>query len=83
MTTEFYSAKTNPARKCNFTGEGMNEGWFIIEGELYAKYESDALNYIQQQGYTSIDDAYFAGAIEYLEFTIDEFYECEGIWSIR
>ena len=44
---------------------------------------SDALNYTQQLGYTSLDDAYNCGAIQYLEFTVDEFYEVEGIWSIR
>jgi hypothetical protein len=46
------------ARKCDVTGEGMNEGWVIGGGDSYIKYEADALAYAKEQGYDSIDALY-------------------------
>ena len=36
------------AVKCSITGEGMNEGYCIKEGEMYIKYESDLLKHIRE-----------------------------------
>jgi glucan-binding YG repeat protein len=35
----------NYARKCDITGEGMNEGWVADNGEMYFANEEDALQY--------------------------------------
>jgi hypothetical protein len=48
------------ARKCDVTGEGMNEGWVINGGVMYIKYEADALAHAQEQGYDSIQALYDA-----------------------
>lgn len=46
------------ARKCDATGEGMNEGWVFGDGEEYAKYEADAIKIAKSRGYDSLQDAY-------------------------
>lgn len=46
------------ARKCDITGEGMNEGWVFGDGEQYAKNESDALIIAKSYGYESLQEAY-------------------------
>jgi hypothetical protein len=43
------------ARKCDVTGEGMNEGWVIAGGCSYIKYEADALAHAKEEGYDSIE----------------------------
>jgi hypothetical protein len=48
------------ARKCDVTGQGMNEGWVINQGFHYIKYEEDALVYAQEQGYNTIQELYDA-----------------------
>jgi hypothetical protein len=63
------------ARRCDVTGEGMNEGWVVNSNNLiglsYIKHEADALAHAQEQGYDSIDAMY-----EACEDT-DEFYWTE------
>jgi hypothetical protein len=47
------------ARKCDITGEGMNEGYCIQDGLMYIKYEKDMLQHIlDKTDYDSIEDAY-------------------------
>ena len=41
-TQKFYFA-----RRCDVTGEGMNEGFCIGEGEMYIKHESDLIAHLR------------------------------------
>lgn len=36
------------ARKCDITGEGMNEGFCICDGEMYIKYEKDLIAHLRE-----------------------------------
>ena len=36
------------ARKCDITGEGMNEGYCIQDGLMYIKYEKDMIKHIRE-----------------------------------
>jgi hypothetical protein len=45
------------ARKCDVTGEGMNEGW-VINDDSYYKYEKDVLSVLKDRCYSSIQEAY-------------------------
>ena len=49
---------TKWARRCDITGEGMDEGYCIGEGGMYIKYEKDMLKHIEEEGFDSIDEAY-------------------------
>lgn len=42
------------ARKCDITGEGMNEGWCWGDGSFYTKYEKDTIEEIRYRD-TSLD----------------------------
>jgi hypothetical protein len=46
------------ARKCSVTGEGMNEGYVIRDGEKYFKYEHDAIQWAILNGYQTLGEAY-------------------------
>lgn len=46
------------ARQCDITGEGMNEGWVLGDGQDYAKYEAGAIELARQYGYESLEDAF-------------------------
>ena len=35
------------ARKCDITGEGMNEGFCICDGEMYIKHEQDLIAHLR------------------------------------
>ena len=63
------------ARQCSATGEGMNEGWVGFWGGVYFKYEQDALNWCQSNGYKDIDDAYDKEALYYTEWEDEGEYE--------
>ena len=41
------------ARKCDITGEGMNEGYIVGEGMMHVKYEKDLIALIRSWG---VDD---------------------------
>ena len=56
------------ARQCDLTNELMNEGWVIGDGDMYIKYEADAINAAIEMGYKSIDDAYKEDAMYYTEW---------------
>jgi len=60
------------ARKCDITGEGMNEGWVANDGEMHFKYEADALQWCIDNGYRDIDDAYADDVIYWTEWEGDE-----------
>ena len=45
------------ARKCDVTGEGMNEGYCFRDGEKYFKYEQDLIAYLRSQGDKTFNDA--------------------------
>lgn len=59
------------ARKCDITGEGMNEGWVVNDGEMHFKYEADALQWCIENGYRDIDDAYSNDVIYWTEWEED------------
>ena len=66
------------ARRCNVTGEGMNEGYVVGDGDYYIKYEADAEKWCKEAGYASIEDAYEEEAIYYTEWEEldeDEWFE--------
>ena len=47
------------ARKCDITNEGMNEGYCILDGLMYIKYDMDMLQHITDEtDYDTIEDAY-------------------------
>jgi hypothetical protein len=46
------------ARKCDITGEGMYEGWIVNGGEVYIKYESDAIEYCRNAWNQTLQEAY-------------------------
>ena len=47
------------ARKCDITSEGMNEGFCILDGLMYIKYEKDMLQHIlDETDYDTIEEAY-------------------------
>ena len=53
---------------CDITGETMTEGWVANDGEMYFKYEKDALAWCIENGYESIEDAYENEAIYWTEW---------------
>ena len=38
------------ARKCDITGEGMNDGYVVGDGEMHIKYEKDLIALIRSRG---------------------------------
>lgn len=67
------------ARKCDGTGDGMNEGYVFGDGEKYFAYESNALIYAQSIGYKDLDDAYDHRAFYWTEWEEDRQYiEIDG-----
>jgi hypothetical protein len=60
------------ARKCDITGEGMDEGWVFGDGEQYAKYETDAIKIANSMGYASIEEAYNDDAGYWTEWDKDD-----------
>ena len=53
------SQKIIYARQCSITGEGMNEGFCICDGDMHIKYEIDMIQHITYEtGYETIEEAY-------------------------
>lgn len=67
------------ARKCSVTGEGMNSGWIVNDGDYYFKNEKDALAHAISMGYESLDEAYENEEFYYTEWTDEGDYEYEII----
>lgn len=66
-------------RKCSVTNQGMFEGWVVNDGDMYFKYEKDALQWCIDNGYKSLDEAYNNDDIiywtEWNELDIDTYDE--------
>jgi len=60
------------ARKCDITGEGMNEGWVADNGVMYFANEEDALQWCVECGYKDIQEAYDDEAIYWTDWYGDE-----------
>ncbi len=56
-------------RKCDKTGEGMNEGFCFGDGEKYFKYKKDATEYAKKIGYKSLKKAFDDEAYYYTEWS--------------
>jgi len=62
--------ENDDTRVCDITGEPMTEGWVANDGEMYFKYEKDALAWCIENGYESIEDAYENEAIYWTEWEV-------------
>jgi hypothetical protein len=66
------------ARKCSATGEGMNEGYCVFDGEEYFKYEKDLIKYLRNREQSPSDES--SGLSD--EFLLNEAYELdEYYWT--
>ena len=63
------------ARKCEITGEGMNEGFVFGDGAGYCKYEKDALIMAKKEGFKTLEEAYKSGAYYWTEWEDKEDYQ--------
>ena len=76
------------ARKCDITGEVMNEGYVIQDGEMYIKHECDLIVYLRGlEGNEDLSDevlkeeAYDNGVYYWTEWNVedeDEYYDEKG-----
>lgn len=61
------------ARRCDVTGQGMNEGWVTESFYLwYFANEEDAVKWVLANGYDSLDDAYEDEAVYWTAWEDDE-----------
>ena len=44
------------ARKCDISGEGMNEGYLIEDGIMYIKHEKDLIKHLREMDFCSEDE---------------------------
>ena len=65
------------ARKCSLTGEGMNKGWVISDGDDYAKYEEGAVELVERMGYNSIQEAYDDNFVYYTTWEDESDFQYE------
>lgn len=69
------------ARCCSVTGEGMNSGWVLNDGEEYFKYESDAATAVRAiYGYDmtneqALEQAYDDEILYWTEWEDEDDYE--------
>jgi hypothetical protein len=74
------------ARKCSVTGEGMNEGFVIGDGDFYIKYEKDLITFLRDNDEFPreneslsddfiMDEAYNLGEYYYTEWEDEDDYE--------
>jgi hypothetical protein len=74
------------ARKCSITGEGMNEGFVIGDGDFYIKYEKDLITFLRDNNEFPreneslsddfiMDEAYNLGEYYYTEWEDEDDYE--------
>lgn len=73
---------TKYARKCDATGQGINEGWCVGQGEQYFKYEDDAEAWAKNAGYADLNDAFEHNAIYWTEWEEEfdyEWVEVDGV----
>jgi hypothetical protein len=55
-------------RICSVTNELMTEGWCVNDGEMYFKYEKDAIQWCKDNEYEGLDDAYNDDVIYWTEW---------------
>jgi hypothetical protein len=68
-------------RVCSVTGEGMNEGWVVGDGEEYFKYEVDALEWCKKNGYKTVKKAYEEEVVYWTEWEEDyQYIMKDGKW---
>jgi len=73
-------------RVCDVTGEGMNEGFCLNDGEMYFKYEKDFVAFLRKEGVHPhesdkfiLDKAYEMGLYYWTTWDEDDFgYPIEG-----
>ena len=62
--------------QCDITNEGMDEGWIVGNGDMYIKYESDAIDFCKTNFNMTLQEAYDNELIYWTEWDIvscDEF----------
>jgi len=67
------------ARKCDITGEGMNEGFCIGDGSMYIKYEKDMIKYlrgIEKEGNPEYDTLVKEGRLAD-EWLLNDYYNAD------
>jgi len=60
------------ARKCSVTGEGMNQGYVLHNGEMYFSTEELAEIHLQILGYTSFEEAFNQDVIYWTDWDIED-----------
>lgn len=61
------------ARRCDITGEGMNEGYCIGDGGMYIKGDMAMLQHITDETeYSTIDEAYEDDYYYYTEWEAED-----------
>jgi hypothetical protein len=63
------------ARKCDITGEGMNEGYCVFDGEKYFKYEKDLIKFLRdrEESPSDLSDEFLLKEA----YDLDEYYYTE------
>jgi len=61
--TIIVESEDDGVRICSITGEEMNEGWVAEDGELYFKYQKDAVAWCVSYGYKDLQEAFDDEAI--------------------
>ena len=67
------------ARKCDVTGEGMNQGYCIQDGLWYIKHEKDMIKHlrnIEKEGNDDYNNLVSEGRLTD-DFLLDEYYESD------
>ena len=70
---------TKWARRCDITGEGMNEGYCIGEGGMYIKYEKDMIKHIRElekEGNDEYDKQVAEGRLTD-DFLFEDYYQAD------
>jgi hypothetical protein len=64
------------ARRCDITGEGMNEGYIVDEGMMHVKYEKDLIALLRSWGVdeeNELSDEYILAE----SYKLEEYYWTE------
>ena len=67
------------ARKCDITGEGMNEGYCLMDGQMYIKYEEDLIKHlrdVEKEENPEYDKDISEGRLTD-DFLLSDYYESE------
>ena len=69
------------ARKCDVTGEGMNEGYCLMDGEMHIKYKEDLIEHLRdveelnpENDFKDISEVHFRLTDDFL---LSDYYESE------